>query len=75
MLSAHRKQFNNVLSLVGRKRQYFSRNPNELRSPEKINNTDIYVETNLNANGIVKLTRNVLALFGYQDDDLIVEVR
>lgn len=75
MLSAHRTQFDKVLNLAGRKRPYFTRNPNELRNPERINNTDIYVETNLSANSIVKLSRNILSLFGYQDDDLSLEIR
>ena len=75
MLSAHREQFNKVLNLVGRKRPYFTRNPNELRSPEKIDNTEIYVETYLSANSIVKLSKSIIALFGYREDDLSIEVR
>jgi hypothetical protein len=75
MLSAHREQFNKVLNLVGRKRPYFTRNPNELRIPERVDNTNIYVETHLNANSIVKLSKNIIALFGYKEDDLSIEVR
>jgi len=74
MLSAHREQFDRVLNLVGRKRPYFTRNPNELRNPERINNTDIYVETNLSANSIVKLSKSIISLFGYKEDDLFIEV-
>lgn len=73
MLSAHIEQFDKVLNLVGRKRPYFSRNPNELRSPERVNNTGIYVETNLSANSIVKLSKSIIALFGYKEDDLSIE--
>ncbi len=75
MLSAHREQFDKVLNLVGRKRPYFTRNPNELRIPERINNTDIYVETHLSAKSIVKLSKSIIALFGYSEDDLSIEVR
>lgn len=75
MLSTHREQFDKVLNLVGRKRPYFTRNPNELRVPEKINNTEIYVETNLSATYIVKLSKSIIALFGYRGDDLSIEVR
>lgn len=75
MLSAHREQFDKVLNLVGRKRPYFTRNPNELRDPERINNTDIYVETNLSANSIVKLSKSVVTLFGYRENDLSIDVR
>ena len=75
MLSFHREQFDNVFNLRGRKRPYFTRNPNELRSPERINNTDIYVETNLSANSIVKLFKSIIALFGYKENNLSIEVR
>ena len=75
MLSAHREQFDKVLNLVGRKRPYFTRNPNELRSPERINSTEIYVETNLSAKSIVNLSKNLIVLFGYRENDLSIEVR
>ena len=74
MLSAHRGQSDKVLNLKGRKRPYFTRNPNELRSPERINNTDIYVETNLSANSIVKLSKSIISIFGYEEEDLFIEV-
>mgnify|MGYP005810388861 CR=1 FL=1 len=75
MLASHRDGFEQVLNLVGRKRPYFTRNQNELRSPEIINGTDIYVETNLSANSILKLAIDLLSLFGYTKDDLSIEVR
>jgi len=75
MLSAHREQFNKVLNLRGRKRPYFTRNSNELRVPERINNTDIYVETNLNANAIVRLSKDIISIFGYKEDDLSIDTR
>jgi hypothetical protein len=73
MMSTHRNNFEKVLKLVGRKRPYFTKNSGELRSPERINGTNIYVEVNLSANSIVKLSENILALFGYKEDDLVVE--
>jgi len=75
MLSGHREQFDKVFNLVGRKRPYFTKNPNELRAPKRINGTDIYVETNLSANSIVKHSKNILALFGYDEKDLSIEVK
>ena len=75
MLSTHRDQFDKVLNLVGRKRPYFTKNPGELRIPERINDTDIYVETNLSANSIVKLSKNILVLYEYAESDLSIEVR
>ena len=38
MLSTNREQFDKVLNLRGRKRPYFTKNPNELWAPDRINN-------------------------------------
>ncbi|MFH2068420.1 MAG: type I restriction endonuclease [Candidatus Omnitrophota bacterium] len=73
ILSTNRIEFDKVLTIVGRKRPYFTRNANELRVPEKIRNTDIYVETNLSANSIVKFCFEVLAVLGYSEADLKIE--
>jgi hypothetical protein len=70
VLDRHRDQFDLVLSLVGRKRPYFTKDPNELRVPERIDETDIFVEINVSANRMVKLARQIIALFGYSKDDL-----
>ncbi|MEM5948602.1 restriction endonuclease subunit R [Spirochaetia bacterium 38H-sp] len=75
MLSAHKEQFNIVLNLAGQKRPYFTRNPNELRNPEKIDNTDIYIETNLSANSIVKLSKRIIASFEYNEEDFFIEAQ
>lgn len=75
MLSTHRDNFERVLNLVGRKRPYFTKNPNELRIPERIDNTNIYIEINLSANSIVKLSKSIISLFGYKEDDLFIEVK
>lgn len=72
---SHRNEFDKLLSLVGRKRPYFTRNANELRIPQKINKTDIFVETNLSANNIVKICLDMMVLFGYSKGDLKIEAR
>lgn len=66
-------EFNKIVSLKGRKRPYFSRNKDELWNPRKISNTDIFAETNLSANSIVKICFDVLALFGYSKNDLKID--
>jgi len=73
MNSIHRSDFDRVLSLQGRKRPYFTKNANELRIPEKIEGTDIFVEINLSANSIVKMCLDVLSLFGYSEEDFNIE--
>jgi len=69
----HSSEFSRVLELQGRKRPYFSRNPNELREPARIGNTGIFTETNLSANGKVKRAYEVLSLFNYKSADLTIE--
>lgn len=57
-------QFARILELKGSKRLWFSRNPNELQDPVRIHGTDIFAEANLNANGVVLRSLQVLNLFG-----------
>lgn len=75
MLATHRDRFEYVLNLKGRKRPYFTKNSNELRAPININETDIYIETNLSANSIVKLSIEIISLFGYTKEDISIEKR
>jgi GTPase SAR1 family protein len=75
MLSTHGDKFEIVLKLAGTKRPYFSKNSNELRIPRKINNTDIYVETNLSSNSIVKISKLIIGRLGDNPDDLSIEVK
>jgi len=70
LLERNPKSFEAVLILHGRKRKYFSRNKNELHSKIKLRNSDIWVETNLNANIIVKICRRMLHILGYLESDL-----
>ena len=59
-----------ALSLVGRKRPYFSRNPDELRIPSEFRNTGIFFEANLSSSSIYMRSRSLLALFDYDPDSL-----
>jgi len=74
MLATHKDQFEEVLKLSGRKRPYFSRNPDDLRGAERINGTDIFAEVSLSADSIVRLSRSVISLFGYSEDELSIKV-
>jgi hypothetical protein len=68
----HRESFDKVLNLQGRKRHYFTREPNELRAPCLITGTSIYAEVNLSSNRIVKIIHRLFALFGYSVDDFSI---
>lgn len=69
----HNKDFAKVLEIKGRKNFYFSKTPDNFRSPEKISGSGIYVETNLSANQIVKVVQRIITVFGYSEDSLDIK--
>jgi hypothetical protein len=71
MLALHPDQFSKVLTLSGRK-PYFSKIPEELRYPENIESTPIFIETNMSATQKMKLSYTIIKLFGYSENDLVV---
>jgi len=62
-----------ALQLHGKKRPYFSKNPGDLRKPQKLVLGGIYVETNLSANSIVGVSRLLLEKLGYDPNALEVQ--
>ena len=66
----HRSDFNQVLTLKGRKRPYYTKDDSLLRVSQIIEGTNVFVEANLSSNSIVKLCHDVIALFGYTKTDL-----
>jgi hypothetical protein len=70
--NTHKKDFDKVLWISGQYTAYFSRNEEQLYIPEKIKKTDIYVETKLNPDEIVKTARLLLTEFGYSQDMLMI---
>lgn len=66
------RDFGKVLKLRGIKRPYFSDDPSKLRSPTRIGNTDIYVETNSSAKRKLDMCYKLLELFGHNSDSLRV---
>ncbi|MEJ2730263.1 MAG: hypothetical protein P8185_17465 [Deltaproteobacteria bacterium] len=71
----HSKDFEKVLWISGEDKTYFSRYSDQLRIPEKIKGTDIYVETKLGPDEIVKTSRSLLREFGYDVTDLSIAVK
>jgi predicted type IV restriction endonuclease len=63
-----------ALTMIGRKRPYITASPSELRQAEKVPGTDLYVEVNLGAQGIVRLCYRLAQKLGYSDKDLVFEV-
>ena len=71
----HSKDFEKVLWISGEDKTYFSRYSDQLRIPEKIKGSDIYVETKLGPDEIVKTSRSLLKEFGYDATDLSISAR
>jgi len=56
---------------VGRK-YYFSKNKSDLRFPEKINGTEIYVETYLSPGEATRAAFSMVQFFGYSKEDFVI---
>ena len=69
----HKSEFGKVRSLRGRKRTYFSDDQDEVFDPAQIGESPFYVDTNLSANSIAKLCRQLIELFGYSASDLKID--
>jgi hypothetical protein len=73
--AVHSKNFEKVLWISGEDKTYFSRYSDQLRIPEKIKGSDIYVETKLGPDEIVKTSRSLLSEFGYDATDLSITLK
>ncbi len=73
--NSHPDSFMKCLILKGRTRQYFSKNKNDLYYPKQINNSEYYVETNLSANDIVKILKDLMRLLGYKESELQIFIK
>ena len=69
------QDFVKVLELRGRRRPYFSRDGSELRVPLLLDFSGIFVESNLSANQIVKLSNDISKLLGFPEEALDIRTR
>jgi negative regulator of replication initiation len=67
-------RFQQAMQLRGRKRTYFAHDQQGMKHPRLIPGSDIYAETNMSANSIVQVCRDLLRLLNYPDDEFEVEV-
>ncbi len=75
MVAAHKDDFDKVLWSTSQNRSFFSRTDGDLRHPERIPHTSIFVEVNLSPNDTVKLAQSVLAAFDYPASDLKINCK
>ena len=75
LASTHEKDFEKVLWISDNQKPYFSRYSDQLRIPEKIDETDIYVETRISPDEVAKTAHKLIETFGYSQDDLSIDAR
>lgn len=68
-------QFENDPGMKGRKQKIFSSNPDDMRSPGKIEGCPLYVETNLSANSIRNLISRILGRYGIKNNRFKIYLR
>lgn len=59
-----------ALALGGRKRRYFSPDPRQLKYAHELEPGGLFVETNLNANLVVKICYEIVRALGLDEDKL-----
>lgn len=69
LFRSHSSEYEKVLS-----KRYFDRDPSWMHAPREIGDSGIYIEANLSANATMKRCWDVMALLGYQRDDLVIEL-
>ncbi len=69
----NKKDFEKVLWISNDQKARFSRYGDQLRIPEKVKRTDIFVETQLSADEVVRTTCNLIAEFGYSKEALDIK--
>jgi hypothetical protein len=73
LLSIQKNDFEKVLQLRGYQRPYFTKKADELRIPQQIKGSGIYMETNLSSNQIARICLEMIKLFGYSEKDFNIE--
>jgi hypothetical protein len=71
----HEKDFEKVLWISDDQKTCFSRYSDQLRIPEKIKRTDIFVETKMTPDEVVKTAEKLLKEFGYDSSDWSIDAR
>lgn len=71
----HKDDLDVLFTLSKPGKEYFSKNPYQLLTCEKIAGTGMYVDVNLTAREVVELSHKMLHLLGYDENALSFEVK
>ncbi len=72
LAASHTQEFEKVLWMYDDQQPCFTRYSDQLRIPEKVKRTNIYVETKLTPHEIVKTVGDLITEFGYGHEDLVI---
>jgi hypothetical protein len=75
VLPEHKDDLDVLFTLSKPGKEYFSKNPYQLLTCEKIAGTSMYVDVNLTAREVVELSHKMIHLLGYEDNALSLEVK
>jgi len=75
LLPKHKEDLDVLFTLSKPGKEYFSKNPYQLLTCEKIAGTGMYVDVNLTAREVAELSHKMLHLLGYDDSELSFEVK
>ncbi len=73
--ASHAQEFEKVLWMYDDHQPCFTRYSDQLRIPEKVKKTNIYVETKLTPDEIVKTVGDLMTEFGYGHEELVITTR
>jgi len=73
MYDKHRDEFESILYMSLEGMTCFSETPHEFLDCEKRAGTDIYLDLHLTIKDMLALCKEILLLFGYKEDELIIE--
>lgn len=73
--ASHTKDFEKVLWITDDQKTCYSRYSDQLRIPEKIKGTDIFVETKMTPDEVVKTAEKLIEEFGFDRNDLSIDAR
>jgi len=71
--ASHTKDFEKVLWITDDQKTCYSRYSDQLRIPEKIKGTDIFVETKMTPDEVVKTAEKLVEEFGFERNDLSID--
>ena len=75
ILKTHKDSFENVLYIILKGRDFFSRDSHQFIMNKQIANTGIYINTDLSETVAVALCNEILNVFNYEESDLIINAK